>query len=360
LNPAPQPSPPLNASANIDSTYNIVFTFSNVISTYTYNIKATNLLTPIDPFEITLSGSDIINNNNTYNLDTTVKQYLEPYISYVFSIQTFNSNMEPVGDYIPVIAPAIIPPPAPAPYPGLNPEPQPAPKPVPNPKPQPKPQPTPNPAPGPHNPYPKPAPVPQPIPSPNPKPNPVPQPKPVPQPRPAPKPSPNPTPKPKPSPKPGPKPSPSPAPTPVIPVITVTPGNASAKITFPTPTIAAKYQLKVGAGAYADVTPTPSSIENGTKQLITKTGLTNGTSVTYTLKATNTYGKFAESGSVTVTPFGVPGTPTGVNAALQANGDTKITFTPVTSTVAVPIAGYAVYIKGTQTVKITNNVYFLH
>ena len=72
------------------------------------------------------------------------------------------------------------------------------------------------------------------------------------------------------------------------------------------------------------------------------TGLTNGTSYTFTVKASNSAGTGPASGaSSAVTPGTVPGAPTGVSAA-GGNGQATVTFTAPDSTGGAAITGYTV------------------
>ena len=64
------------------------------------------------------------------------------------------------------------------------------------------------------------------------------------------------------------------------------------------------------------VTSTPGGITaSGPSSPIVISGLTNGTAYTFTVHATNAAGNGPESSpSNSVTPFGIPGAPTGVSA----------------------------------------------
>jgi uncharacterized protein YhjY with autotransporter beta-barrel domain len=109
---------------------------------------------------------------------------------------------------------------------------------------------------------------------------------------------------------------------PGVPVIgTVTGGNAQASVPFTAP-------ASNGGSAITGytVTASPGGVTaSGTSSPIIVTGLTNGTAYTFTVKATNTVGSgAASSASNSVTPAGLPGAPTSVNAVA---GDTSATIT---------------------------------
>ncbi len=72
------------------------------------------------------------------------------------------------------------------------------------------------------------------------------------------------------------------------------------------------------------------------------TGLTNGTSYTFTVHATNAVGDSAESSaSSAVTPVSVPGAPTGVSAQ-PGDGQASVSFTAPADSGGLPITSYTV------------------
>jgi uncharacterized repeat protein (TIGR03803 family) len=120
--------------------------------------------------------------------------------------------------------------------------------------------------------------------------------------------------------------------------VTATPGNAQATVSFTAP------EGKDGNPMTSyTVTSSPGGIENtGSESPIIVTGLTNGTSYTFTVKATNELGTgAASSASNSVIPHTPPGAPTGV-AATAGNGEATVTFTAPASNGGSPITGYTV------------------
>ena len=81
---------------------------------------------------------------------------------------------------------------------------------------------------------------------------------------------------------------------------------------------------------------------SGSGSPLTVTGLTNGTSYTFTVTATNSVGtSSASSASSAITPAGVPGAPTDVSAS-AGDGKATVSFTAPASTGGAAISSYTV------------------
>lgn len=119
---------------------------------------------------------------------------------------------------------------------------------------------------------------------------------------------------------------------------TATAGNAQASVTFTAPS-------SNGGNAITGytVTSNPGGLTGtGTSSPITVSGLTNGTTYTFTVTATNDIGTSAASASSSaVTPATVPGVPTSV-LATKGNGSASVSFTAPASTGGNAITGYTV------------------
>lgn len=122
---------------------------------------------------------------------------------------------------------------------------------------------------------------------------------------------------------------------------TATAGNAQATVTFTAP-------AGNGGSAVTGYTVTSSPAggtdshagTTGLSHVIT--GLTNGTTYTFTVKATNAMGTGAASGaSNSITPATVPGAPT-IGTATAGNTQATVTFTAPVSTGGSAITGYTV------------------
>jgi uncharacterized repeat protein (TIGR03803 family) len=120
--------------------------------------------------------------------------------------------------------------------------------------------------------------------------------------------------------------------------VTAAPGNALATVSFTAPEEKDENPIT----SYT-VTSSPGGNEStGSKSPIIVTGLANGTSYTFTVKATNEVGTGGASGaSNSVIPHTPPGPPTGV-AATAGNGAATVTFTAPASNGGSPITGYTV------------------
>jgi FtsP/CotA-like multicopper oxidase with cupredoxin domain/fibronectin type 3 domain-containing protein len=141
----------------------------------------------------------------------------------------------------------------------------------------------------------------------------------------------------------GPASSPSNAVTPVtVPgppaVGIVTPGNAQATVAFTPP-------ASTGGSAILlyTVTSSPGGVTaTGTSSPITVTGLTNGTSYTFTVTAANAVGVGPASGPSTAVTVGLlPGAPA-IGVATAGNGQATVTFTPPAANGSSAVTSYTV------------------
>ncbi len=123
--------------------------------------------------------------------------------------------------------------------------------------------------------------------------------------------------------------------------VTAAPGNARATVSFAAPS-------SNGGGAITSYTVTSSPggfTASGAASPLTVTGLTNGTSYTFTVTATNGAGPSpASAPSNAVTPTGPPGMPTGV-AATTVNTLAVVTFTPPAVDGGAAITSYTVTVS---------------
>ncbi len=140
----------------------------------------------------------------------------------------------------------------------------------------------------------------------------------------------------------------TPSTVPDAPSITnVTAGNASATITWTDPSNEGStitgYTVTVSPGGATKF------VTGATATSTTVTGLTNGTSYTFTVSATNANGAGASSApSSSVTPATTPSAPTNI-AVTPSNGSLAVSWTAPSSTGGASITGYTVTVTGGAT-----------
>ncbi|HZQ28670.1 MAG TPA: fibronectin type III domain-containing protein, partial [Acidimicrobiales bacterium] len=122
--------------------------------------------------------------------------------------------------------------------------------------------------------------------------------------------------------------------------VTAAPANASASVSWTAPADTGGLPI---TGYTVTANPGGTTVPvNGSTTSATVSGLTNGTSYTFTVKATNALGDSpASSPSAAVTPAAVPGAPTGVTAA-PGNASASVSWTAPASTGGSAITGYTV------------------
>jgi len=124
--------------------------------------------------------------------------------------------------------------------------------------------------------------------------------------------------------------------------VAVTAGDGQATVTFSPPS-------SNGGSPITDytVTVTPAGggaqiTEPGTASPITVTGLTNGTSYTFTVTATNNAGTSSASPAVSATPYALPLSPSVSTVDLNNNGQATVSFSNSTSSAANPATSFTV------------------
>jgi hypothetical protein len=115
---------------------------------------------------------------------------------------------------------------------------------------------------------------------------------------------------------------------------TVYPGDGQVIVVFDAATDATSYTVMSSPGGFT---------ASGTSSPITVTGLTNGTSYSFTVVANNWQGTSAPSShSMFVVPVGVPDAPANINATALSGGSASIAFYPPASNGGLPVTSYVV------------------
>jgi len=129
-------------------------------------------------------------------------------------------------------------------------------------------------------------------------------------------------------------------------------GNTTATVTWTAPTLnnnasLISYSVAVKAGASlvkTVVVPAGSTVRSASNVLVPGvaiTGLTNGTAYTFVVSATNAVGSTAAAASAAVTPYTVPGVPTGL-AVTRGISSLNVSWTAPESNGGSPITGYII------------------
>lgn len=132
---------------------------------------------------------------------------------------------------------------------------------------------------------------------------------------------------------------------------TATPGVNSITVTWTTPTSTGgspitKYTL-YGPSSYT---------QDASGNTATITGLANGTTYAYTVKAYNAVGYSLASGSVSATTFDFPGIPTGLTSVSGTEAVT-LTWTEPVNTGGTPLTGYKIYDSSGNVYNSTTNTF---
>ncbi|MDX2218409.1 MAG: FG-GAP-like repeat-containing protein [Burkholderiales bacterium] len=121
-------------------------------------------------------------------------------------------------------------------------------------------------------------------------------------------------------------------------IVSATPGNSHVAISFSSP-------AWTGGATIENYTVTASpggAIATGTGSPITVANLVNGTTYTFTVAATNSYGTgMPSAASIGVTPGSTPGAPL-IGVAVATSSGVRVEFTPPVSDGGSPITAYTV------------------
>ena len=136
-------------------------------------------------------------------------------------------------------------------------------------------------------------------------------------------------------------------------------GNASATVTWTAPAanngaslISYSIAVKDGSNVVDTVTvPADNTVKSASNVSVTGAlvgGLTNGKPYTFAISATNAVGTSAPVATAAVTPFTLPGAPTGVSVT-RGNASLTVNWTAPTSNGGSPLTGYVVTYVGKPT-----------
>ena len=124
----------------------------------------------------------------------------------------------------------------------------------------------------------------------------------------------------------------------------ITPGNTSASISFTAPVNGG---LSITNYFYSTNNGTTFAPVGNTTIPINVSGLTNGTTYQFVIKAVNSLGNSAPSAAVSATPCVVPGLPT-INSVVSGNQLLTVSFSAPASNGGSSITGYKYSINGTS------------
>ncbi len=142
----------------------------------------------------------------------------------------------------------------------------------------------------------------------------------------------------------------TPATTPGTPTdLTATSGDTSVDLSWTAPAsnggATVTYTVTYGASTVTGITSTSTTI----------TGLTNGTSYSFTVTAVNSQGSGAASSSASATPSTTPGAPTNL-AATSGNAQVALRWTPPSSTGGASITSYTITRSSTEGTQSTTDI----